>query len=268
MTCEELTDRLDAYALGALDPEERLVVETHLAVCEGCAAQATESERAAVALALAAPLRRPAPALRDRVMMEARRDLATGAARRRTRMAGWRMRALGAAAAVAVLALAGVTAWAVSLQREVDDLRSRNTELLAEMDREAIVSSVMASGRSVAWEMAGTDTAPGATAVLAWDPEERLCVLVAERLPLLPEGQVYQLWLTKDDGTPVSMGTFDVDADGAGRLVATLDGEFWGYVSAGVSREPAGGSTERSGPVVLASSLSEEDGMVPSAPHW
>ncbi|MFI6293539.1 anti-sigma factor family protein [Nonomuraea sp. NPDC050790] len=44
MTCEEVRLSLGAHALGALDPEEALEIDTHLATCEACGAELTELE--------------------------------------------------------------------------------------------------------------------------------------------------------------------------------------------------------------------------------
>ncbi|MEU0519892.1 zf-HC2 domain-containing protein [Streptosporangium sp. NPDC006007] len=42
MNCEEVRMSLGAYALGALEPEERVFVEAHLAECDGCRAEFEE----------------------------------------------------------------------------------------------------------------------------------------------------------------------------------------------------------------------------------
>ncbi|MFI9556198.1 anti-sigma factor family protein [Nonomuraea endophytica] len=44
MTCEEVRLSLGAHALGALDPDEALEIDTHLATCEACGAELMELE--------------------------------------------------------------------------------------------------------------------------------------------------------------------------------------------------------------------------------
>ncbi|MFB4283373.1 anti-sigma factor [Nonomuraea sp. MTCD27] len=44
MTCEEVRIALGAHALGALDPEEALEIDHHLATCEACGAELLELE--------------------------------------------------------------------------------------------------------------------------------------------------------------------------------------------------------------------------------
>jgi hypothetical protein len=50
MTCEEIRLAMGAHALGALDPDEALEVDTHLATCEDCGAELLELEGVAAFL--------------------------------------------------------------------------------------------------------------------------------------------------------------------------------------------------------------------------
>ncbi|WP_236050787.1 anti-sigma factor family protein [Nonomuraea cypriaca] len=50
MTCEEVRLALGAQALGALEPDEALEVDTHLATCEACGAELVELEGVAAFL--------------------------------------------------------------------------------------------------------------------------------------------------------------------------------------------------------------------------
>ncbi|MGW5686994.1 anti-sigma factor family protein [Nonomuraea sp. NPDC003754] len=109
MTCEEVRLSLGAYTLGALDPEEALEVEVHLASCEGCTDELMELEGVSSFLAkvseqdvvlVASPPREVLDRLlNDRVKRH-----------RRTRLL------LAVAASVAVLAVGG-TVWTGIQQR-------------------------------------------------------------------------------------------------------------------------------------------------------
>src|SRR5262245_31418417 len=70
LSCDEVRDQLPAYALGALDPDERLAVERHLATCAGCRAALESFEGVATAMASAAPPVPPPASLRVRLMTE------------------------------------------------------------------------------------------------------------------------------------------------------------------------------------------------------
>ncbi|MEO3875637.1 zf-HC2 domain-containing protein [Nonomuraea sp. B12E4] len=103
MTCEEVRLSLGAHALGALDPEEALEIDNHLATCESCGPELTELEGVAAFLGKVSErdielVASPPRQVLDRLLNDrARRS-------RRGRLL------LVAAASVAVLAVGG-TVW-------------------------------------------------------------------------------------------------------------------------------------------------------------
>jgi len=102
-TCQELAPLLSLRAAGALDGEEAARVESHLATCAGCRAEAEQAE-AALDLARLPPFgpaeRRAAGELPERALAAFRRaDARRG--RMRRALAGF---AVAAAAALALLA--------------------------------------------------------------------------------------------------------------------------------------------------------------------
>ena len=74
MTNEELHDLTPAYALDALDPDERRAYEEHLAGCERCRGDLAELGETVGALGLAAEGPAPPEALRDRILVAAREE--------------------------------------------------------------------------------------------------------------------------------------------------------------------------------------------------
>jgi anti-sigma factor RsiW len=66
---EEAKELIDAYAIGALDPEEVRLVEEHLEGCEECRQELVEAREAAALVALGSPLRLPSLQLRSRVVV-------------------------------------------------------------------------------------------------------------------------------------------------------------------------------------------------------
>jgi anti-sigma-K factor RskA len=145
-------------------------------------------------------------------------------------------RALGrftlAAAAAFVLAIAvpGVIAWQQHERAVTAEARAAElTALLSDPDAAIVRSPVAGGGEAVA--------------VLTADR----ALLLADRLPAAPEGQVYQMWLLRD-GVPIPAGFLDV-RDGTGQRLA--DGYTLGDGLA-VSVEPTGGSAEpTSEPIVV-----------------
>jgi anti-sigma factor RsiW len=132
-SCGWVRERLHAYALGALDEDERRRVEAHLDRCDECRQLAAELEEAAnalpVALAQASPLR-PPMSLRDRLVAE------VGRRPRAPRRRWWRPRAALALAAVALAAL--LVTWNVRLENALSQqrsLRARIADLKGEQER-------------------------------------------------------------------------------------------------------------------------------------
>lgn len=105
-TNQDLHEQVAAYALDALDGDERRAFEAHLAGCERCRADLAGLTETAGTLGLAADAAEPPKGLRDRLLAAAREEgpsnvVAIGSSRRRRfALVG------GAAAAVAAAALA------------------------------------------------------------------------------------------------------------------------------------------------------------------
>jgi anti-sigma-K factor RskA len=95
----------------------------------------------------------------------------------------------------------------------------------------------------------GTSIAKGQVWV---SPEDRAVALYTKDLPQLPAGQVYQLWL-KQDNQVVSVLTFDVDQNGRTWHIVRVAAEQMlpAPQRAFITRAPAGGSAEPTGPVYL-----------------
>lgn len=74
----------DLYALGALDADEKLGVESHIAACADCSRKLAEAKGRIALLALAAPHADPSPAVKTRLMAQVhagRQSAATSPAR-------------------------------------------------------------------------------------------------------------------------------------------------------------------------------------------
>ena len=103
-TNEDLHELTAAYALDALDADERSDYEAHLAECDRCRADLHDLGETVGALALGAVGPAPPDALRERILVAAREEgssnvVSIGSGRRR------RWYAVGAAAAVAAVGL-------------------------------------------------------------------------------------------------------------------------------------------------------------------
>jgi anti-sigma factor RsiW len=73
MDCEQVKELLDAYALGAAEPEEAAALEEHMEDCARCWHSLSEAQRAAAAIALSANLCRAPESLRRNILAEVER---------------------------------------------------------------------------------------------------------------------------------------------------------------------------------------------------
>ena len=283
----QIEELLEAYALGALDPEERVRVAGHLASCAECRAvvEAYEETVAGLPLALAAasPLR-PPDAARERLLRTVAglpsgvaasdRDGSPNAAQAPDRDGAgplvalpggrsgrrawrwWRPGVLAAAAAVLLLALS--LGWSIRLSVALARERSlsANYAQLAEqvVGQQEVVLEVVDSPRTVrALLRPPPGTATGNAppyGKLFTRPDLPHVVVMAARLPPPPPEQAYHLWLTRE-GRQQLVGTLRVNEQGFGLLVFDADRNGPVYEAARLTLQPEATTTPAEPPVIL-----------------
>ncbi|HEY9559045.1 MAG TPA: anti-sigma factor [Acidimicrobiales bacterium] len=219
MTHDEVQDLLGAYALDAVDDDERALVEDHLAECPRCRAEVHDHREVAALLAhggqdapegiwdrIVGSLEEAPPALRLAPMAipdpTADGTTSTGvnplsASRRAPRRV---VAALAAAAAVAIVAVLGVQ---VRQQNEqIDDLQVALDDPLS-----AAYSSALTDPASKVIELTSAD---GATRLRGALADDGVGYLRADELPELPDDRTYQLWGAAGDEL-VSLGVLGAD---------------------------------------------------------
>jgi anti-sigma-K factor RskA len=257
MTHEPFEDQAAAYALGALDGEERTAFEAHLAAgCPHCERVLRESREALAAVARSLPPEAPPPAVREAL----RRRLAVEGSRVRTPRVpgGWRPWAAVAAAAGVAATLAGL--WVAgryerrleSLAREVEGVRS---ELLAARralgeagDAARALADLLRDPATRVVVLRGAGPAASAQGRVVWH-ERAGGYLLATNLPPPGPGRTYELWVLSG-GMPRPAGTFEVGPSGEATVGVAPAGSVDAFA---VTVEPAGGVPAPTGPVVLAS---------------
>ena len=234
---DDFTDLLGAYALDAVDPDEREAIELHLATCPRCRAEVAEHREVAAFLSqtgapapdgvwdrIAAELSPPAPALRMTFSRTGEVDpLAPAAssaeppesaegpdaptsaevtsiteARSARAVRARTFVAVVSAAAVLVAVLAVVT---VGQSRRLDKMEAAvgNTVTMSQLANRAIGSS------DVQVHLKGKQ---GTAQAVVEDSGQGY--LIADGLPAPADGDVYQLW-GQVDGRVLSLGTFGSD---------------------------------------------------------
>lgn len=230
MNCDQVRDLLPAYAVDAVEEEEREAIEAHLAGCS-LHAEAVELRAVAIGLAALAEEREPPAALEQRIMASIGRDASA-----RASVAGTpgtagdpvlpQRRPWFALAAAAVFLVAVGFAGGVLLFSQ-DLLRDEAAPAFVYLHRDG--------GAAMRVEQAhGSD----AVLVTMWGLEAR------------PAGESYQLWALRDERW-VSVGVCNTDEDGWWRgdfdFVARESDRFV------LTIEPTQGSTRPTGPAVIGS---------------
>ena len=118
------------------------------------------------------------------------------------------------------------------------------TQLHSEQQR---ISSLLTVSQVV--ELDGTEAAPQAQGIL-FVGEDSL-VLVLHGLQPLPSGQIYQLWLIPAESDPVSAGLVQISDEEIPNLTTDVQLTVSSFAVVGLSIEPAGGSVQPTGDIVM-----------------
>jgi anti-sigma-K factor RskA len=247
-------EQLAAYAVDAVDPDERQAVDAAVAADTALAAElrawlevagelgAAVAEdpppglrQAVLAAAAATPQEAPGAAPAPRRTARPVPDEPTSTPRPPAPRRRARVRAgLALAAAVAAVAAvgAGTVAWRAGQQ---------NDRLAAE---QAAITEVLTAPDATT---ASGDAAGGGRGTVITSAEQGQSVFVAQDLPARPDSQTYQLWLIGPDGA-ASAGLVDPAGGDVTRVLDTPAGDV---TTVGLSVEPAGGSPQPTDPVLL-----------------
>ncbi len=260
MDCEQMRELLPLYPLDLLDEREREAVREHLeSGCPRCAAELAATRQTLELVPLALPSDEPSPMARARLMAAVRGRRAPGAAGPAAR--SW----LRTAAAVA---LAGAAAAMVSgglvgrrYQAELAELRGaleQQAEELAslrEQARQTRESILLVSSPAVkVIDLAGQGPGAASSARVFWDQGRRHWRMYAAGLPPAGPGKTYQLWLITPTAK-LSAGTFDPGAEGEASGRVEVPPDSGPVLAAAVTDEPAGGSPQPTGTILLLGKL-------------
>ena len=278
MSHESFRDDAPAYALGILDPAERLAFAAHVALCPECAAEVRSFSLVIDALAHSAPARMPPLGLRESLVRLVRLQPGPGAQASGAgpAEAGPHVRSDGRttwawlAAAAAILVAIGASGYAMRQEIVIAGLQTRlaqaQTRLEQALFRASAADRVVADAQRVVFdaraglavaaaadvariELAGQPAAAQASARAMWS-RSRGMVFSALNLPPLAQGTVYQVWVVTADA-PVSAGLLLPDSTGAGLAYFSTAPDIGAPVAVAVTLEPAGGVPAPTGPRYL-----------------
>jgi len=269
--------------LDDLDQAEMVALDVHRATCHDCRDLLDGLGGVAFDLALAAPQRRPPPALRDAVLASVRAPARSLAPTLPTPLPGLaasevaapldrpstiadlqrearrlRVVSFGGLAAAAVLAIMVIGLGVRSAQLS-DDVATARADMATARGDIASQNVTMSGAMAVALDpshvtasLHAEPVAPTASAVVVYRPGTADAYLMVTGLPATPAGAVYQLWVADAAGLH-ALGTFDFD--GRGAFVAPFAHDLGDASAAMVTIEPAGGSVGAPGPQVVFGEL-------------
>ncbi len=243
-----LHDLAAAYAIDALDPDERAAFATHLDGCSACRDQVASLRETASLLGASGALsgvgdtgRAPAT-MRATVLATAARTPQQKAPRRApvadadeprtsrrwTPGVAW----LGAAAAAVLVVALGIGIGGFLTGK------SDNGTLAAHEQAMRIISA----------EDAHTMTVPLGQSSFIMSQTYGGAVLMGDEAPMPSPGKEYQVWMSHADGTSEAGPAFMPEHDGT--YMVLMKGDMNGVTDIYVTMEPPGGSTAPTGPMV------------------
>lgn len=230
-------DLLPAYALGSLDSDEASLVAEHLSSCLICRNESNAFQTAADQLSFVAPAAVPSPDLKDRLMQRVQ------AARPQPRVPvpvpsrSWLERLLPAWSLASLFFIFALAGFNLFLWQRVNQLEF-----------------VTSPGRMRAVPLSASDPTSRATGYVLISADGDSGALVVDGLPPLDKSQQYQLWLIRD-GQRVSGAVFSTDEKNYGGTRIKAPHSLLEYSSAGITIEPAGGSSQPTGTKVMGGPL-------------
>lgn len=263
--CETLAELLPAYSIGATDAEETALVERLLKVCPEAAAELESYASLAQAMHYTAPRVQPPASLHDKLMAAAAAS-AKPAARAeppaspavtsvsipaistparaeapRPRLLNLNRYLAGAAAVAAALLIISNLYWV----NQVSSLQQQQRDTVALMRSQQDALASLGTGSSDRVQLVSTSEGQAETvlATMLWSGQTSTALLISENLPALSADRTYQLWGIQGE-TPVSVGVFQVDAQGVGVLVFNAEQPVTDYDLVAITDEPAGGSEQ------------------------
>ena len=231
---------IDAYALGALEPDEVAQVERHLETCAACRALLDAVRAVTSDLLLAVPQAAPPPALRVRILSRIH-DEAQATSQPIEH----------APAPPAETARPG------RMGRLLRSLFGGETPELADGDADTLLRDLLLDPEVTIRPIAGAEHASHASARFVGSPSRHEGIVLASGLRPLDAQHAYQVWLLRD-GQPRPNNVFTVDHAGRGIGIVRADEAPLDFDVLAITPEPAGGSPGPTGEIMLAGALRGE----------
>lgn len=285
MTHEDYQELLAANALTALDADDVRALNTHLESCASCRSEMSAWDNTAALLALDTSPVEPRAQVRERILASVRAedradnlagnrlrpiadaDHPAGASQREANVLAFEPRrrniweslgSFGAIAAAVVfvgLVVSLMVFWQQNRtnQKELARMSAELNQVREQLDHERLVVTLLTSPDARMAKLTGTDMAPAAHAMLAYDRNGR-AMLMAKGLPAAPRGMAYQLWYIVAN-KPMPGKVFKTESSGDGTLQDDIPAEAMNAAAVfAVTLEPENGVRAPTGAIYLRSS--------------
>jgi anti-sigma-K factor RskA len=243
----DLQEQATLYAAGAMTDSERKEYVRHLEEdqCAVCLSEVNELQGAVSLLAFSTAPATPSPAVKERLMEQARSVAPPRAVPARPSIP-WFLRywtqLIPTGAAIAAVVVAFV-------------LYSRLAQLEVEVNRYEKYVGTLTSPDVRVVDLAGQNANVGAKGRIFWDQSKKKWLFIARDLPRLSPDKTYQLWFVPTTGNPVSAAVFNTMTDGSVQAEIDVPPGITMLKAAAVTTEPAGGLPQPSGQFALLGAL-------------
>lgn len=264
---EHPEEALEAYALGALDEDETLSLESHLGGCFHCRRMLTGLEQAAMALAQAPPRQTPPPRVQTRLMTAIENlppvFVPTPPARGRQdpdRTSGSRLNLSNFALPLAATLVIGLLSASLimnlittnrlnTLEREraaaglrlnqleqghsttnasLEQLAASNAQVKYAVRHVMDTNYMMAQPSTQPLQLRPTNGNSNSEGLLLVTRDGRKAILMLANMDPPPPARSYQVWLSRD-GQKVPLGPIQVDSTGWGSMALNPPESLYGF---------------------------------------
>ena len=229
-------DDIPAYAIGALDSDDLVVLESHIKTCETCQAELATYKALSNNLLLALPARPPSAALRQRL---AARLPGTRKPAITWPKFAWSFNQM--AVGFAILVVLAINAYFIL---QMQTLLRQQALLATQVQTGQTALAALAYPETRSLPISGENVA----GTLLLEEEQNVAVLITWNLPALPANQTYQVWLIDPQGKRTSGGIFKPQPELPFTTFSVLSpANLANFTGIGVTEEPAGGSSQPTG---------------------